>query len=50
MKLSPTKIFNGKKIFFIGGAGFVGKAALSIFLHNFFILEKVEGELISNQD
>lgn len=35
MKLSPTEIFKGKKIFFIGGTGFVGKVALSMLLHNF---------------
>jgi hypothetical protein len=28
MKLSPTEIFKGKKIFFIGGTGFVGKVML----------------------
>ena len=33
MKLSPTEIFKGKKIFFIGGTGFVGKVTLSM-LHN----------------
>lgn len=35
MKLSPTEIFRGKKIFFIGGTGFVGKVTLSMLLHNF---------------
>jgi len=30
MKLSPTEIFKGKKIFFIGGTGFVGKVTLSV--------------------
>ncbi len=35
MKLSPTEIFKGKKIFFIGGTGFVGKVTLSMLLHNF---------------
>ncbi len=35
MKLSPTEIFNNKKIFFIGGTGFVGKVTLSMLLHNF---------------
>jgi long-chain acyl-CoA synthetase len=35
MKLSPTEIFEGKKIFFIGGTGFVGKVTLSMLLHNF---------------
>ena len=33
MKLSPTEIFNGKKIFFIGGTGFVGKVTLSMRLN-----------------
>ena len=27
-KLSPTEIFNGRKIFLIGGTGFVGKVTL----------------------
>jgi long-chain acyl-CoA synthetase len=35
MKLSPTQIFKGKKIFFIGGTGFVGKVTLSMLLNNF---------------
>jgi len=35
MKLSPTEIFKGKRIFFIGGTGFVGKVTLSMLLHNF---------------
>ncbi|MEZ5305723.1 MAG: AMP-binding protein [Pyrinomonadaceae bacterium] len=35
MKLSPTEIYSGKTIFFIGGTGFVGKVALSMLLHNF---------------
>lgn len=35
MKLSPTEIFKGKNIFFIGGTGFVGKVTLSMLLHNF---------------
>src|SRR6185369_151476 len=35
MKLSPTEILKGKKIFFIGGTGFVGKVTLSMLLHNF---------------
>jgi hypothetical protein len=26
MKISPTEIFKGKKIFFIGGTGIFGKA------------------------
>jgi long-chain acyl-CoA synthetase len=35
MKLSPTEIFKGKNVFFIGGTGFVGKVTLSMLLHNF---------------
>ena len=34
MKFSPTEIFTGKTIFFIGGTGFVGKVTLSMLLHN----------------
>src|ERR1041384_752074 len=34
-KLSPTDIFNGRKIFLIGGTGFVGKVTLSLLLHRF---------------
>ncbi|HSK71376.1 MAG TPA: AMP-binding protein, partial [Pyrinomonadaceae bacterium] len=41
MKLSPTKIFKGKKIFFIGGTGFVGKVTLSMLLNNFPDIGKV---------
>lgn len=41
MKLSPTEIFKGKKIFFIGGTGFVGKVTLSMLLHNFPDIGKV---------
>ncbi|MEP6788296.1 MAG: SDR family oxidoreductase, partial [Acidobacteriota bacterium] len=41
MKLSPTEIFRGKKIFFIGGTGFVGKVTLSMLLHNFPDIGKV---------
>ena len=41
MKLSPTEIFKGKKIFFIGGTGFVGKVTLSMLLHNFPNIGKV---------
>lgn len=41
MKLSPTEIFQGKKIFFIGGTGFVGKVTLSMLLHNFPDIGKV---------
>ena len=41
MKLSPTEIFNGKKILFIGGTGFVGKVTLSMLLYNFPNIGKV---------
>jgi long-chain acyl-CoA synthetase len=41
MKLSPTETFKGKKIFFIGGTGFVGKVTLSMLLHNFPDIGKV---------
>lgn len=41
MSLSPTKAFKGKKIFFIGGTGFVGKVTLSMLLHNFPDIGKV---------
>lgn len=41
MKLSPTKIFKGKNIFFIGGTGFVGKVTLSMLLNNFPDVGKV---------
>src|SRR5207247_4864756 len=34
-KLSPTEIFSGRKIFLIGGTGFVGKVTLSMLLHRF---------------
>ena len=40
-KLSPTETFKDKKIFFIGGTGFVGKVALSMLLHNFPDVGKV---------
>ncbi|QQS41521.1 MAG: AMP-binding protein [Acidobacteriota bacterium] len=41
MKLSPTEVFKGKKIFFIGGTGFVGKVTLSMLLNNFPDIGKV---------
>src|SRR5438270_6643463 len=34
-KFSPTEIFNGRKIFLIGGTGFLGKVTLSMLLHRF---------------
>src|SRR5256885_542573 len=33
--LSPTEIFNGRRIFLIGGTGFLGKVTLSMLLHRF---------------
>src|ERR1043166_5359469 len=33
--LSPTEIFSGRKIFLIGGTGFLGKVTLSMLLHRF---------------
>ncbi|NNE99561.1 MAG: AMP-binding protein, partial [Pyrinomonadaceae bacterium] len=41
MKLSPTEIYKNKKIFFIGGTGFVGKVTLSMLLNNFPDVGKV---------
>ncbi|MBA4183721.1 MAG: SDR family oxidoreductase, partial [Acidobacteria bacterium] len=41
MKLSPIEIFKNKKIFFIGGTGFVGKVTLSMLLNNFPDVGKV---------
>lgn len=35
MKLSPTEIYNNRKIFLIGSTGFVGKVTLSMLLHRF---------------
>src|SRR6266576_4950848 len=34
-QLSPTEIFNGRKIFLIGSTGFLGKVTLSMLLHRF---------------
>jgi len=34
-RLSPTEIFNGRKIFLIRGTGFLGKVTLSMLLHRF---------------
>jgi len=34
-KLSPTEIFNGRKMFLIGGTGFLGKVTLSMLLYRF---------------
>src|SRR6266850_1408158 len=35
MKLSPTEIYNGRKVFLIGSTGFLGKVTLSMLLHSF---------------
>ncbi|HEV7473647.1 MAG TPA: AMP-binding protein [Pyrinomonadaceae bacterium] len=35
MSLSPTEIFNRRKIFLIGSTGFLGKVTLSMLLHGF---------------
>src|SRR5580765_4812730 len=34
-QLSPTEIFNGRKMFLIGGTGFLGKVTLSMLLYRF---------------
>jgi long-chain acyl-CoA synthetase len=41
MKLSPTELFQDRKVYFIGGTGFVGKVALSMLLHRFPGIGKV---------
>ncbi len=35
MKISPTEIYNGRKILVIGSTGFFGKVVLSMLLHRF---------------
>src|ERR687883_205688 len=35
MKLSPTEIFQDRKVMLIGATGFVGKVTLSMLLHRF---------------
>lgn len=35
MKFSPTEIYQDRKIFLIGGTGFLGKVTLSLLLHRF---------------
>ena len=51
MKLSPTEIFNNKRILFIGGTGFVGKVTLSMLLYNFPNVGKVYATVRArNQD
>jgi long-chain acyl-CoA synthetase len=41
MKLSPTEIYRDRKIFLIGGTGFLGKVTLSMLLHQFPNIGKV---------
>src|ERR687889_669154 len=41
MKLSPTEIFQGRKIFLIGSTGFLGKVTLSMLLYRFPAIERV---------
>src|ERR1041384_2459374 len=40
-KLSPTEIFQGRRVFIIGATGFVGKVTLSMLLHRFPDIGKV---------
>jgi len=35
MNLSPTEIYQGRKILFLGGTGFLGKVCVSLLLHRF---------------
>ena len=41
MKVSPTEIYNGRKVFLIGSTGFLGKVTLSMLLHRFPNIGKV---------
>src|SRR5918911_2500596 len=41
MKLSPTDIYQGRRIFLIGSTGFLGKVTLSMLLHRFPNIERV---------
>ena len=41
MNLSPTEIYNDRKIFLIGSTGFLGKVTLSMLLHRFPNVGKV---------
>ncbi|MFN2530532.1 MAG: AMP-binding protein [Pyrinomonadaceae bacterium] len=41
MQLSPTEIYNGRKVFLIGSTGFLGKVTLSMLLHRFPNVGKV---------
>src|SRR2546426_8331343 len=40
-KLSPTEIYQGRKVFLIGSTGFLGKVTLSMLLHRFPNVGKV---------
>ncbi|MEK6335842.1 MAG: AMP-binding protein [Acidobacteriota bacterium] len=40
-KLSPTEIYQDRRVFLIGGTGFVGKVTLSMLLHRFPNIGKV---------
>ena len=41
MKLSPTEIYKDRKIFLIGGTGFLGKVTLSMLLYRFPNIGKI---------
>src|ERR671916_691096 len=41
MKLSPTEIYRGRKIFLIGSTGFLGKVTLSMLLYRFPNVERI---------
>jgi long-chain acyl-CoA synthetase len=41
MKLSPTEIYNDRRIFLIGSTGFLGKVTLSMLLHRFPNIGKI---------
>ncbi len=41
MSLSPTQIYNGKKIFLLGGTGFLGKVTLAMLLTRFPHLSRI---------
>src|SRR3989442_9551412 len=40
-KLSPTEIYNDRRVFLIGSTGFLGKVTLSMLLHSFPNLGRV---------
>src|ERR1044071_7846303 len=41
MELSPTEIYNGRKIFLLGSTGFLGKVCLSMLLYRFPNISRV---------